>query len=133
MKRLLVVSSASLLLTACALFPSNFDHNEQARITDTVEWTRDEKIVCADVQTAGDMARTLTKNLSWLQTYSASLPDNEKMSTMAMNIYNIAKDMDTRYQSRSEKAPSVFYCESKIKTINKAARTMLDVSGRRPR
>jgi hypothetical protein len=50
---------------------------------------------------------------------------------MNTNMVEMTQDLAKRYQG--DAAASRFFCESRMKNINKAARTMLDVSGRRPR
>ena len=131
MKRLSVVAVV-VLLSACA-FPSKFDSNEQARITDIVTWTVDEKAVCENANRAFLVARDVDDHARWLVIYGGSIPDNDALTTMYVRLREISRDMVKRYGQGPDKDPSRTYCELKVKNINRAAKTMLDVSGRRPR
>ena len=132
MKTIAMVFSA-VLLTGCALFPSQFDSNEQARITDIVAWTVDEKATCENPSRAYLVARDVDEHARWLVIYGGSLPDNEKLTAGYVKLREISRDMVKRYGQGPDKDPSRVYCESKIKSMNRAAQTLLDVSGRRPR
>ena len=129
MKNTIAAISVALTLSACALFPSYFDSNEQARITDIILLSQDDS-VCgrSDIAT---VARDIDHSAQWLRIYSASIPRNNTLTDMTRNLASVTQDFRTAYQR--EKAPSQFYCKSKIKIINEATTRMLDVSGRRPR
>lgn len=129
MKNLVATVSVVFLLSACALFPSYFDYNEQARLVDIIELTKTDS-VCS-TEEIKTVSRDIRQKVDWLTTYSASLPDNSKIQEMNRNLSGIVGDFDKRYQS--DKPPSKFFCSAKIKNINEAARKMLSVSGRRPR
>lgn len=129
MKKLLLILSSSLILTSCALWPSWFDSNEHRAMTDIVVLTADPSICARD-----DMiihAKTIDLQSRWLQTYSKTLPDNEKIQNMNTSLVEMTEDLVKRYEDN--KIPSRVFCESRVKNINKAANTMLEVSGRRPR
>lgn len=132
MKTIAVVCSA-MLLTSCALFPSQFDSNEQARITDIVAWTVDEKATCENASRAYLVAKDVDEHARWLVIYGGSLPDNDKLTAGYVKLREISRDMVKRYDQGPDKDPSRVYCESKIKTMNRAAQTLLEASGRRPR
>jgi hypothetical protein len=127
MKRLCVIF-ASLMLTGCALWPSQFDAQEQNAIVDLVVMSRFELCRTPEIATH---AHAINLRAEWLQVYSSSLPNNEKIQAMNTNMVEMTQDLAKRYQG--DAAASRFFCESRMKNINKAARTMLDVSGRRPR
>lgn len=129
MKNLVATVSVAFLLSACALFPSYFDYNEQARLVDIIQLTKTDS-VCS-TEEIKTVSRDIRQKVDWLTTYSASLPDNSKIQEMNRNLSEIVGDFDLRYQS--DKPPSKFFCSAKIKNINEAARKMLSVSGRRPR
>lgn len=129
--RTLASLSIVLLLSACSLFPSKFDYNEQAKITDIAEWTKSDA-VCNNVDQARSLAQRLDSQAEWLVTYGKTLPNNEKLTTMYTNLDAITSDFVKRYEDTT-RTPSVVYCKVKIKTINEAANIMLPVSGRRPR
>ena len=131
MMRILASLSIVLLLSACSLFPSNFDYNEQAKIADIVEWTKRD-VVCNNTEQTRALVQRLDNQAEWLVTYGRSLPNNEKLVIMYTNLDAITSDMIKRYEDTT-RIPSVMYCKVKIKTINEAASTMLPVSGRRPR
>ena len=132
MKTIAVVCSA-MLLTGCALFPSQFDSNEQARITDIVAWTVDEKATCENASRAYLVAKDVDEHARWLVIYGGSLPDNDKLTAGYVKLREISRDMVKRYGQGPDKDPSRVYCESKIKSMNRAAQTLLEASGRRPR
>ena len=132
MKTIAVVCSA-LLLTGCALFPSQFDSNEQARITDIVVLTVDEKATCENASRAYLVAKDVDEHARWLVIYGGSLPDNDKLTSGYVKLREISRDMVKRYSQGPDKDPSRVYCESKIKSMNRAAQTLLQASGRRPR
>jgi hypothetical protein len=127
MKRLSVFLSA-VLLSGCALWPSQFDGQEQNAIVDLVVMSRPELCVTPEISTH---AHAINLRAEWLQVYSSSLPNNEKVQAMNTNMVEMTQDLARRYQGGA--TASRFFCESRMKNINKAARTMLDVSGRRPR
>lgn len=129
MKNLTATVSVAFLLSACAIFPSYFDYNEQARLVDIIELTKTDAVCSTDeIKT---VSKDIRKNVDWLLTYSSSLPNNSKVQEMEKNLSEIVGDFDKRYQG--DKPPSKFFCSAKIKNINEAARKMLSVSGRRPR
>ena len=119
---------AGLLLTGCALFPSQFDAQEQNAIVDLVVMSRFELCRTPEIATH---AQAINLRAEWLQVYSSSVPNNEKIQTMNNNMVTMTQDLAKRYQG--DAAASRFFCETRMKNINQAARTMLDVSGRRPR
>ena len=119
---------AGLLLTGCALFPSQFDAQEQNAIVDLVVMSRSELCRTPEIATH---AQAINLRAEWLQVYSSSLPNNEKIQAMNTNMVAMTQDLAQRYQGGA--AASRFFCESRMKNINQAARVMLDVSGRRPR
>jgi hypothetical protein len=129
MKKSISVISVALALSACALFPSYFDPNEQARITDIILLSQDDS-VCASTNMPA-VARDIDHSAQWLKTYSASIPRNNALTDMTRNLAGVTHDFKLSYQK--EKQPSQFYCRAKIKIINEATTRMLDVSGRRPR
>ena len=124
---------ASVMLSGCALFPSQFDSNEQARITDIVVLTVDEKATCENASRAYLVAKDVDEHARWLVIYGGSLPDNDKLTSGYVKLREISRDMVKRYGQGPDKDPSRVYCESKIKTMNRAAQTLLEASGRRPR
>jgi hypothetical protein len=129
MRNLIAAASVALLLSACAIFPSYFDYNEQARLVDIIELTKTDSVCSTDeIKT---VSRDIRRNVDWLVTYSSSLPNNSKIQDMNRSLSEIVGDFDRRYLS--DKPPSRFFCSAKIKNINEAARKMLSVSGRRPR
>lgn len=129
MRNTIAAVSAAFLLASCALWPSWFDHNEQARIVDIIELTKSDAVCTTDeIKT---VSREIRAKVDWLVTYSHSLPDNSKIQEMNKNLSEIVGDFDQRY--RSERPPSKFFCSAKLKNINEAAHKMLSVSGRRPR
>ena len=119
---------AGLLLTGCALFPSQFDAQEQNARVDLVVMSRFELCTTPEISTH---AQAINLRAEWLEVYSSSLPNNEKIQAMNTNMVTMTRDLAKRYQGGA--AASRFFCESRMKNINQAARTMLDVSGRRPR
>jgi hypothetical protein len=127
MKRLSIFLSA-ILMSGCALWPSQFDAQEQNAIVDLVVMSRFELCRTPEIATH---AHAINLRAEWLQVYSSSLPNNEKIQAMNTNMVEMTQDLAKRYQG--DAAASRFFCESRMKNINKAARTMLDVSGRRPR
>jgi hypothetical protein len=129
MKNTIAAVSVALLVSACALFPSYFDSNEQARITDIILLSQDDS-VCArpDIAT---VARDIDHSAQWLKIYSASIPRNNALTDMTRNLAGVTQDFRTAYQK--DRPPSQFYCRAKIKIIHEATTRMLDVSGRRPR
>lgn len=127
MKRLSIFLSA-VLLSGCALWPSQFDSQEQNAIVDLVVMSRPELCVTPEIATH---AQAINLRAEWLQVYSSSVPNNEKIQAMNTNMVEMTQDLARRYQGGA--TASRFFCESRMKNINKAARTMLDVSGRRPR
>jgi len=131
--KLLTICSISLLVTGCVSFPSQFDSNEQARITDIVAWTADEKATCENASRAYLVARDVDEHARWLVIYGGSLPDNDKLTAGYVKLREISRDMVKRYSQGPDKDPSRVYCESKIKSMNRAAQTLLGVSARRPR
>ena len=124
---------ASVMLSGCALFPSQFDSNEQARITDIVVLTVDEKATCENPSRAYLVAKDVDDHARWLVIYGGSLPDNDKLTSGYVKLREISRDMVKRYGQGPDKDPSRLYCESKIKSMNRAAQTLLQASGRRPR
>lgn len=129
MKSLTAAVSAAFLLSSCALWPSWFDYNEQARIVDIIELTKSDSVCSTDE--IKSVSKEIRSKVDWLMTYSNSLPDNQKIQAMNKSLSDIVGDFDRRYQS--DKPPSKFFCTAKIKNINEAAHKMLSVSGRRPR
>lgn len=129
MKNIIAAVSVAIALQACALFPSYFDGNEQARITDIILLSQDDS-VCTGA-TMPVVARDIDHSAQWLRTYSASIPRNNALTDMTRNLSAVTQDFRLNYQR--EKAPSQFYCRAKLKIINEATVRMLDVSGRRPR
>lgn len=129
MRNLVAIVSIAFALSACALFPSYFDYNEQARLVDIIELTKTDAVCATDE--IKSVSRDIRQKTDWLITYSSSLPDNVKIQEMNKQLSDIVGDFDRRYQS--DKPPSKFFCSAKIKNINEAARKMLSVSGRRPR
>lgn len=129
MRNTIAAISVAITLSACALFPSYFDTNEQARITDMVLLTQDDSI-CARTDMA-TVARDIDHSAQWLKIYSASIPRNNALTDMTRNLAGVTQDFRQAYQK--EKPPSQFYCRAKIKIIHEATTRMLDVSGRRPR
>ena len=129
MRNLVATVSVAFLLSACALFPSYFDYNEQARLVDIIELTKTDAVCATDE--IKSVSRDIRQKTDWLITYSSSLPDNVKIQEMNKQLSDIVGDFDRRYQT--DKPPSKFFCSAKIKNINEAARKMLSVSGRRPR
>lgn len=129
MRNTIAAISVALTLSACALFPSYFDSNEQARITDIILLSQDDS-VCSRTDMA-TVAQDIDRSAQWLKIYSASIPRNNALTDMTRNLAGVTQDFRTAYQR--EKLPSQFYCKSKIKIINEATTRMLDVSGRRPR
>ena len=127
MKRISVFLSA-VLLSGCALFPSQFDGQEQNAIVDLVVMSRPELCITPEMATH---AQAMNLRAEWLQVYSSSLPNNEKIQAMNTNMVEMTQDLARRYQGGA--TASRFFCETRMKNINRAARTMLDVSGRRPR
>lgn len=119
---------AGLLLTGCALFPSQFDAQEQNAIVDLVVMSRSEMCQTPEIATH---VKAINLRAEWLQVYSSSLPNNEKIQAMNTNMVAMTQDLAKRYQG--DAVASRFFCETRMKNINQAARTMLDVSGRRPR
>jgi hypothetical protein len=129
MKNTIAAVSVALTLSSCALFPSYFDANEQARITDIILLSQDDSVCArADIAT---VAKDIDHSAQWLQIYSASIPRNNALTDMTKNLAGVTQDFRMSYQR--EKQPSHFYCRAKIKIINEATTRMLDVSGRRPR
>lgn len=129
MKNTIAAVSVALTLSACALFPSYFDSNEQARITDIILLSQDDS-VCAQPNVAA-VAQDIDRSAQWLKIYSASIPRNNALTDMTRNLAGVTHDFKTAYQK--DKPPSQFYCKAKIKIIHEATERMLDVSGRRPR
>lgn len=129
MRNLIAAISVTLTLSACALFPSYFDSNEQSRITDIILLSQDDS-VCARPD-MGAVAANLDHSAQWLKIYSASIPRNNALADMTKNLASVTQDLKTAYQK--EKPPSQFYCKAKIKIIHEATERMLSVSGRRPR
>ena len=129
MKNTIAAISVAFALSACALFPSYFDTNEQSRITDIILLSQDDSVCSrADIAT---VARDIDHSAQWSKIYSASIPRNNALTDMTRNLAGVTQDFRSAYQR--EKLPSQFYCKSKIKIINEATTRMLDVSGRRPR
>lgn len=129
MKNTIAAISVALALSACALFPSYFDTNEQARITDIILLSQDDS-VCSQPNIA-TIAQDIDHSAQWLKIYSASIPRNNALTDMTRNLAAVTQDFKNSY--KRDKPPSQFYCKSKIKIINEATTRMLEVSGRRPR
>lgn len=129
MKSTIAAVSTACLLSACALFPSYFDSNEQARVTDIILLSQDDS-VCARSDMA-TVAQDIDRSAQWLKIYSASLPRNNALTDMTKNLASVTQDFRTAYQK--DRPPSQFYCKAKIKIIHEATTRMLEVSGRRPR
>ena len=129
MRNIIAIISTAVLLSACALFPSTFDSNEQARITNIILLSQDDS-VCSrgDVST---VVQEINYHAQWLKVYSASIPRNDKIIVMSKNLADVTNDFHNNY--KKDKAPSQFYCKAKIKIIQNATTQMLEVSGRRPR
>jgi hypothetical protein len=129
MKNTIAAVSVAFLVSACALFPSYFDSNEQARITDIILLSRDDSVCTqSDIAT---VARDIDRSAQWLKIYSASIPRNSALVDMTRNLASVTEDFRKNYQR--EKPPSQFYCRAKVKIIHESTVRMLDVSGRRPR
>lgn len=129
MRNTIATISVALTLSACALFPSYFDPNEQSRITDIILLSQDDS-VCARPDMA-TVAQNIDSSAQWLKIYSASIPRNNALTDMTRNLAGVTQDFRVAYTK--EKLPSQFYCRAKIKIIQEATTRMLDVSGRRPR
>ena len=129
MRNTIAAVSVALTLSACALFPSYFDSNEQARITDIILLSQDDS-VCARPDMAA-VARDIDHSAQWLKVYSASIPRNNALTDMTRNLAGVTQDFKTAYHK--DRPPSQFYCRYKVKIIHEATVRMLDVSGRRPR
>ena len=129
MKNTIAAISVAFTLSACALFPSFFDPNEQARITDIILLSQDDS-VCARPDMAA-VARDIDHSAQWLKVYSASIPRNNALTDMTRNLAGVTQDFKTAYLK--DRPPSQFYCRAKVKIIHEATVRMLDVSGRRPR
>lgn len=129
LKGTLLTLSTTLLLSACAIWPSYFDTNEQAKIADIILLSQDDS-VCGTPQ-AQQRANDVDHAAQWLKIYSPSLPNNEKIVAMTKNLAGITHDFKESY--KKEQPPSKFFCQAKLKTINMATVKMLEVSGRRPR
>lgn len=129
--KLIIALSATLFLSACSLWPSYFDQNEHARIVD-IAITSSDPTVCETYATAKTTVVNIARDTSWLVVYGNSLPDNDSLIEAYSNLEAIVSDMDKRYVDAAN-PPSATYCKLKLKNINEATRTLIDVSGRRPR
>jgi len=132
MKNTLTILLVSIsLLSGCAIWPSHFDGNEQAKLTDIIELTKNSSICDQPAETA-TLSKTLNFTAGWLMTYGDSVPNNSSLVTMYNNLHQITDEFEKRYSDASKK-PSEFYCKSKISNINEAASKILIVSGKRMR
>lgn len=132
MKNILTTLLISIsLLSGCAIWPSHFDGNEQAKLTDIIEFTKDNSI-CSRPSDTATLSKTVNFTASWLITYGNSVPNNKDLVTMYNNLHEITNEFEKRYSDASKK-PSEFYCKSKISNINEAASIILVVSGKRMR
>lgn len=129
--KFIIAISATLFLSACSLWPSYFDQNEHARIVD-IAITSNDPSVCDNYATAKTAVVNIARDTNWLVVYGNSLPDNDSLIEAYTNLQAIVIDFEKRYAD-SDKPPSATYCKLKLKNINEASKTLIDVSGRRPR
>lgn len=127
----LTILLSSLLLCSCALFPSNFDSQEHARLV-TISHMTVNTDVCEDIGNTKNMVQTIKHHVGWLKIYSGPLPNNAKMASMIGNLDVMVSGFESRYND-STSVPSKFYCEQKVKLINEATNEIISVSARRPR
>ena len=130
MKFIIAISSA-LLLSACSLWPSYFDQNEHARMVDIAITSKDAS-VCDNYNTAKTTVVNIVRDTNWLIVYGNSLPDNDSLIEAYSNLEAIVPDFGKRYVDPAN-PPSAAYCKLKLKNINEATQTLIEVSGRRPR
>nr|NDG05752.1 hypothetical protein [Oxalobacteraceae bacterium] len=116
-------------LQGCALLPSAFDSQEHARLITINQLSADNR-VCGDRASALDTAKDITRQADWVHRYGASLGDNQNMTRMHANLLAMSRELSDRL---AQGEVSVVYCRSKLDNINRASKTMIDVSARRPR
>lgn len=129
--KLVIPLSSIVMLCGCALFPSNFDNQEHARLVTISHMTLNTE-VCEDLNNTKNMVQTIKHHVGWLKIYSGPLPNNAKMASMVGNLDNMVSGFEARYNDSST-TPSKFYCEQKVKLINEATNEIITVSARRPR
>lgn len=121
---------ASLLLTACSIFPSAFDGNEHARIVSIYVAAKD-NMVCNSAEQARPIVNQMYHDSEWLYHYGSTLSDNEDMSRMELYLLGMVREIKDRYNK--EERVSVLYCKSKFDNIHRSTEKMMQISARRPR
>lgn len=121
---------ASLLLTACSIFPSAFDGQEHARIV-SIHVAAKDNTICNLAEQARPTVNQMYHDSEWLYHYGSTLGDNEDMSKMELYLLGMVREIRDRYNK--EERVSVLYCKSKFDNIHRATEKMMQVSARRPR
>lgn len=129
-KRVLAVIAVTATVAGCALFPSQFDNQEHARLVNVHVASKDNS-VCSRPDDARVVAELMYRESEWVWHYGQTLPDNSKMVAMESNLLEITRELRDRYQRPDP--VSAFYCRSKFENIHRATSTMIAVSARRPR
>ncbi len=115
--KLLAAVLLSAMLSGCAavgaitsFFPSKWDPNEAAAITDIRQQVR--QLDCADQTKLRQQMTTLQQRVDWLELYSDSRKNED--------ILKITKLFEITLKGMSDrKEMSKFFCESKVKIMIK--------------
>ncbi len=115
--KLLAAILVSITLSGCAavgaitsFFPSKWDPNEAAAITDIRQQVR--QLDCADQTKLRQQMTTLQQRVDWLELYSDSRKNED--------ILKITKLFEITLKGMSDrKEMSKFFCESKVKIMIK--------------
>ncbi len=115
--KLLAAILVSVTLSGCAavgaitsFFPSKWDPNEAAAITDIRQQVR--QLDCADQTKLRQQMTTLQQRVDWLELYSDSRKNED--------ILKITKLFEITLKGMSDrKEMSKFFCESKVKIMIK--------------
>ncbi len=115
--KLLAAVLVSVTLSGCAavgaitsFFPSKWDPNEAAAITDIRQQVR--QLDCADQTKLRQQMTTLQQRVDWLELYSDSRKNED--------ILKITKLFEITLKGMSDrKEMSKFFCESKVKIMIK--------------
>lgn len=126
----LLTALVVFLISGCALFPSNFDNQEHARIVNVHVISQDDT-VCNNRDLAVKSAHSMYQDARWAWNYGRDLPNNENMTVMTKNLTDMTKELNDRYLKAD--TVSTLYCRSKFENIRRATDTILKVSARRPR
>lgn len=117
MKKLLTLITVAFLLSGCAVvasvqsfFPSKWDPNEAAAVTDIRQQAR--QLDCSDPIKLKQQLTSLQARVQWLELYSDSRKNDD--------MVKIAKVFDITLKGLTDrKEYSKFFCDSKVKIMIK--------------